>query len=428
MSDNLKQQFNKQVGTIGLGYVGLPLAILCVIKGFNVIGFEKDNNKLNLLNHGKSYISDISDLMVETSIKNNLLYPTQDFSLISKCDIVIVCVPTPLAGDNTPNYSYLFDAMESIAQNMKQGQLVMTESTIVPTTSRNEIIPILQKKGFIAGKDFHFSFSPERIDPGNDKFKIDTIPKLVSGYTDECRELAADFYTQLGLKVHKVASLEVAEMAKILENTYRDVNIALANELAQVCKLSGISIWDVIEAAATKPFGFSAFYPGPGVGGHCIPKDCTFYTYLADKYGTRAKLAECAREINNNMPHYIISRLETLLTNSGKCINGSNLLILGVTYKKDVNDIRESPAIEIIKKLSDMGAHIEYHDPYIKTLDVQNIKFSSIQYEDILKSKADCILLAVGHSCYKGLDFSDVSLLFNATNNSVGSLNNTEIL
>jgi len=427
MSESVKHEF-KNIGVVGLGYVGLPLAILCIKRGFKVIGFEKDSNKLKLLNQGKSYISDISDTQVETGVKDNSLYATQNFSLISECDIIIVCVPTPLADDKTPNYSYLFDAMESIGQNMKQGQLVIAESTIVPTSSRNEIIPILQKKGLVAGKDFHFSFSPERIDPGNNTFTIDNIPKLVSGYTNECRELAADFYTLLGLKVHRVASLEVAEMAKILENTYRDVNIALANELAQVCKLSGISVWDVIEAAATKPFGFTAFYPGSGVGGHCIPKDSTFYTYLAGKYGIRAELAECARNTNNNMPSYILSRMESFLSRNGKKIIGSSILILGVTYKKDVNDIRESPVIEIINRLITMGAHIEFHDPFIKTLDVQNIRLSSTSYENINKAKVDCILLAVGHSCYENFDFSKVPLLFDIINSSVSSVSNTEIL
>ncbi|MHC1721998.1 MAG: nucleotide sugar dehydrogenase [Aminipila sp.] len=404
------------VGIIGLGYVGLPLAILCMEKGFKVIGFENNKEKCSLLLTGKSYITDIDDQQIMEVIEKGQMEVAHNDEWLSQCDIIIVCVPTPLNEYKKPNYEFLYAAIHTIRQFLREGQLIIVESTIVPTTSRNIILPMLEESGLSAGKDFFFSFSPERIDPGNEIYKVEETPKLVSGYSEICREKASAFYNEIGITPYTVSSLEVAEMSKILENTYRDINIALINEMAQVCKLYDINIWNVIDAAASKPFGFKAFYPGPGVGGHCIPKDCTFYTYLAREKGVKASLAECAREINDQMPDYILFRIKSLLSHCNKSIDNSKILILGITYKKEVNDIRESPSIKIINLLLELGATVFYHDPFIKTLDTNNKEIESIAFEDIHKTDADCIILSVAHNCYSDYDYPEEKIVFDLTN------------
>lgn len=405
-----------RVAIVGLGYVGLPLAILCVKKGFEVIGIDIDENKISTLNNGRSYISEISDIQVKSTIHSNRLSLTCNFSAISTCDIIIICVPTPLTSEGKPNYSFLFNSIESIAQNLGKEKLIIVESTIIPNTTRNSIIPKLEKSGFKVGKDFFLAFSPERIDPGNSSYQLQNTCKLVSGYSIECRKLTELFYNQLNINTFAVNSLEVAEMSKILENTYRDVNIALINEMAQICHTRGLNIWDVIEAASTKPFGFQQFYPGPGVGGHCIPKDSTFYVYWAKKARENATLAECARRINDSMPHYIITRLEELLAKKEKIISGSNILILGVTYKNDVNDLRQSPAVKIIELLLSKGALISFHDPYIKQLCINESLFKSVDFEILNKAKQDCIVMAVAHNCYRNFQNYNANIIFDLTN------------
>lgn len=404
-----------KIGIIGLGYVGLPLALLCIEKGFSVTGFDTDNKKLELLNIGKSYITDVSDQEITEAKNTGRLEITSEVFKMAECDILAVCVPTPLKKNKTPNYTYLFSALTNAAEYLRKGQLVIVESTIVPTTSRDKIIPILESGGLVAGTDFYYSFSPERIDPGNESFNVSKIPKLVSGFSEECMHMAARFYKQLGINVYEVPSLEVAEMAKILENTYRDVNIALVNQMARICHDYEINIWDVIDAAASKPFGFSRFQPGPGVGGHCIPKDSTLYTYFAKRHGLNATLAECSRKINDGMPAYIVSRLEELLSERNKIIKGSRVLILGITYKKDVNDIRESPAFDIIDKLASKGAKVSYHDPFIKKIKTAKVHLESISTEDI-SQEYDCIILCVAHNFYNSLSYPENACIFDLTN------------
>lgn len=403
-----------KAGVVGLGYVGLPLALHCIEKGFTVMGFDNDTKKLELLDTGKSYITDVSDLDVCTAQDTGRFYVTSQADKMKECDVLVVCVPTPLKNNKTPNYTYLFDALRNIAEFLRKDQLVIVESTIVPTTSREKIIPILESGGLKAGTDFYYSFSPERIDPGNENSNVGKIPKLVSGSSEVCRQKAAAFYKQLGVSVFEVSTLEVAEMAKVLENTYRDVNIALVNQMAQICHAYDINIWDVIDAAASKPFGFSRFQPGPGVGGHCIPKDSTLFTYFAKLQGLNATLAECSRKINDGMPAYIVSRLEALLSDKNKTIKGSSLLILGITYKKDVNDIRESPAFDIIDKLVSKGAKVSYHDPFIKKLKTAKVHLESISTEDIAQ-EYDCIILCVAHSFYIRLSYPENACIFDLT-------------
>lgn len=416
------------IGIVGLGYVGLPIALLSIEKGFEVIGFEVDERKIETLKSGVSYISEIRDEQVKSVVDAKRLRLTNDFSTLSICDIILVCVPTPLASDGSPNYSYIYNCMQAISSNLRKEQLIIIESTLVPETTSNDMLPILCKSGLAAGKDFYLAYSPERIDPGNSLYQLQNIPKLVSGYSKKCAELAKLFYSQLSIKIFSVDSTDVAELSKILENTYRDINIALINEMAQICHAHSINIWEVIEAAASKPFGFQPFYPGPGVGGHCIPKDSKFYSIWAKKVGITASLDDCARRINDSMPNYIITRLEELLAKDNKAIEGSAILVLGVTYKPDVNDLRESPTIKILELLFSKGAQVVIHDPYVNQLYVNGKLIESIDFNSINSAKYDCIVLAVAHSCYKNYKEYNASSVFDLTNTIDKSVNNLTVI
>lgn len=417
-----------KIGIVGLGYVGLPFSFLCVEKGFEVIGFEINEKKINALKDGASYISEISDKQVKLIMDTKRFNLSNNFCILSVCDIILVCVPTPLAANGNPNYSYLFDSLEAIANTLRKGQLIIIESTLVPETTNKEIIPILCKSGLEIGEDFYLAYSPERIDPGNHIYQLQNIPKLVSGYSNKCAALAELFYSQLSIEVFTVSSMAVAELSKILENTYRDINIALINEMAQICYAHKINIWEVIDAASSKPFGFHPFYPGPGVGGHCIPKDSEFYSNWAKKVGKTATLCECARRINNTMPNYIITRLAELLANDKKDINGSQILVLGVTYKPDVNDLRESPTIKILELLLSMGAHLSIHDPYINQINVNNQLIESVDFNSIKNNKYDCIILAVAHSFYKDYKEFNASNIFDLTNTVDKTVRNLTVI
>lgn len=405
-----------KVGILGLGYVGLPLALLCAEKGFKSVGIDIDERKINAINEGKSYISEINDSKLQAACKSRGLMASTDLTHMCEYDIIIVCVPTPLSEGIRPDYSFLMNGLKAIAKTLRKEQLVIIESTMVPQTTRNDALPTLETTGLKVGEDFYLAFSPERIDPGNMKYQLGTIPKLVSGITEKCRELAELFYNLLDIKTFPVQSTEVAEMAKILENTYRDVNIALINEMAIICGENGLNIWDVIAAASSKPFGFQAFYPGPGVGGHCIPKDSFFYTYWAKTKGSGAALVERARKINDNMPRYIVKRIEGLLSGKDRSIKGSRILVLGITYKKDVNDIRESAPIKIMEILKEKEALLSYHDPYIKQVNIGEKLLESSNFEEIDKVRYDCILLAVAHNHYKEYNGYNSDIVFDLTN------------
>ena len=389
-----------KIGVVGLGYVGLPLVILAGVRGCYVCGIDQDEGRIANLIEGKSYISDIPDKDVQLLLDNGLLRASTDYSELSSCDVIVVCVPTPLTDDKKPDYTYLLSAARNIAAVLHPGQLVIIESTVAPGTTATEILPLLETNGLTAGKDFHLSYSPERIDPGNKQYRLNNIPKLVAGLTPACQALALLFYKVLGLATVPVRTIETAEMAKLLENTYRDVNIALVNEMAIVCHRNALNIWEVIYAASTKPFGFQPFYPGPGVGGHCVPVDSVYYAFWARESGIPAELAEHARRVNSYMPHYITEMVRDALAAEGKALFESKILVLGVSYKKDVGDMRESSAIKLIEILEAEGAEVNYHDPFIENIQIKQTDKYRVTLNERIISSYDCVILAVAHSYY----------------------------
>lgn len=391
------------VGIIGLGYVGLPLVIEFAKKGFQVIGFDVDEQKVMRLAKNESYIKHIpSERLGEIAANFN---PTTDFSRLTEVDAIIICVPTPLNKYREPDMSYVFNTGRTIAKYLKKGQLVVLESTTYPGTTDEDLKAILETSGLKAGEDFYLAFSPEREDPGNAQFSTSKIPKVVGGYTQDCLEVAKTLYDQIVVKTVPVSSTKVAEAVKLLENIYRAVNIALVNELKVLFDKMGIDVWEVIEAAKTKPFGFQAFYPGPGLGGHCIPIDPFYLTWKAREYDFTTRFIELAGEINTSMPYYVVHKLSDALDARGKTLKGAKVLMLGVAYKKDVDDMRESPALKIIELLEDKGVIVDYNDPYVARLPkTRRYKFEKhsvpLTAENI--EKYDCLLITTEHSVYDG--------------------------
>ena len=362
-----------QIGIIGLGYVGLPLVIEFCKAGFNVTGFDIDANKVTLLKKGESYIKHIDRSriapLVHPSPKGPVPFsPTSDFARLANMDCILVCVPTPLNKNREPDMAYVFNTTREIARNLRKGQLIVLESTTYPGTTDEDMRSMLEASGLKAGKDFYLAFSPEREDPNNPQFTTSTIPKVVGGYTKACLNAATALYGQIMQRVVPVSSTKVAEATKLLENIYRSVNIALVNELKILFDRMDIDIWEVIEAAKTKPFGFQAFYPGPGLGGHCIPIDPFYLTWKAREYEVTTRFIELAGEINTNMPTYVVQKLMAALNDQGKCLKGARILILGVAYKPNVDDDRESPAFAIMELIENGGAAVDYSDPYIPKL------------------------------------------------------------
>lgn len=390
-----------KVGVIGLGYVGLPLVIEFGKAGFDVIGFDIDEEKVKLLSEGKSYIKHIDSEKI-LQIKSKFT-PTNDFSKLSEVDCIIICVPTPLNKYREPDLSYVFNTGKTIAKYLRKGQLVVLESTTYPGTTDEDLRKILEESGLKAGVDFFLAFSPEREDPGNKNFNTSKIPKVVGGYSPQCLEVAKTLYDQIVIKTVPVSSTKVAEATKLLENIYRAVNIALVNELKMLFDKMGIDIWEVIEAAKTKPFGFQAFYPGPGLGGHCIPIDPFYLTWKAREYDFHTRFIELAGEINTYMPYYVVQKTIDALNERGVSIKGAKILVLGLAYKKDVDDVRESPAFKIIELLEEKGAIVDYNDPYIpespKTR-MYNLSKKSVSLTEENLSKYDCVLIATDHSVY----------------------------
>ena len=390
------------VGVIGLGYVGLPLAIEIAKAGCKIIGFDIREEKVNHINEGYNYIDDIEEAELKRVTEAGLLKATNDYSLLKNADIVCVCVPTPLDIYQQPDLSFIKNSMENIAKYLHRGMLVILESTTYPGTTEEFVKPILEEKSNLeGGKDFFLAFSPERIDPGNLKYKLKNIPKIVGGIDNASTEIAVFFYKQiLKGKIHTVSSPRVAEMAKIYENIFRNVNIALVNEMAILCRKMDIDIWEIIEAAKTKPYGFMPFYPGPGVGGHCIPLDPFYLTWKAREYNYHTRFIELAGEINRYMPKYIVERVAKIISlRLKKSLNGARILILGVAYKKDISDLRESPALEIIKKLEDEEAILSYFDPYIPEFTHNGKEYRSLEKitKDEIQSR-DIIIITTPHS------------------------------
>lgn len=391
------------VGIIGMGYVGLPLVRTFCGGGFRVLGYDIDPAKVRSLNAGKSYIEHIPSQMIAELVRSGRFRATSRASELRRCDAIIICVPTPLTKTRDPDMTYIIGTAETIRDNLRRGQLVVLESTTYPGTTREVVRPILEKSGLKAGRDFFLAFSPEREDPGRKDYVTETIPKVVGGMGTAARTLATALYGAVIKQVVPVSSCEVAEATKIVENVYRCVNIAMVNELKMLFDRMGIDVWEVIDAAKTKPFGFSAFYPGPGLGGHCIPIDPFYLSWKAREYHMPTRFIELAGEINTAMPHYVIERLARALSDRGKPLKGSRVLVLGLAYKKDIDDIRESPSIELIEILCERGATVDYNDPHVPTTHKQrehDLRLKSIPLTARTLASYDVVLISTDHSAY----------------------------
>jgi len=392
-----------KVGVLGLGYVGLPLAGEFASAGLNVIGFDIDEKKVRTLNSGRSIIKHVPNSKVKEIVKAGRFKATSNMARLKTVDAILVCVPTPLTQNREPDMQFIIKSSETIAKYLQRGQLVVLESTTYPGTTREVMVPILQSSGLKAGKDFHLAYSPEREDPGNKEFSTGTIPKVVGGLTQQCCDMACKLYNSAIVWTIAVSSLETAEASKILENVYRCVNIAMVNELKVVFDRMGIDVWEVINAASTKPFGFKALYPGPGLGGHCIPIDPFYLTWKARQYGMPTRFIELAGEINTSMPRYVIAKTTEALNEQRKSLKGSKVLVLGLAYKKDIDDLRESPSIELIELLREKGAKVDYNDPYIPRTHKQrqhDLKMASRKLSAQMLSTYDVVLISTDHSEY----------------------------
>ncbi|MEN6469320.1 MAG: nucleotide sugar dehydrogenase [Smithella sp.] len=401
-----------RIAVIGLGYVGLPLVIEFCKAGFLVTGFDMDAAKIERLQQGKSYIKHIDvTLLVSSATSNWSFTPTTDFSKLAEMDCIIICVPTPLNKYREPDMSYVFNTVRTIAMYLKKGQLISLESTTYPGTTDEDMRAILEATGLKAGSDFHLAFSPEREDPNNKDFSTSTIPKVVGGYTKECLAAAVALYNTIVVKTVPVSSTKAAEATKLLENIYRSVNIAMVNELKILFDKMGIDIWEVIEAAKTKPFGFNAFYPGPGLGGHCIPIDPFYLTWKAREFDFNTRFIELAGEINTSMPDYVVGKVMKALNDHGKPVRGSNILILGLAYKANVDDDRESPTYHLMEKLEQLGATVSYNDPYIPEIKLtrEYAKYAKKKSAEI-NNKFDLILIATAHDEYRQIDFASFGI------------------
>lgn len=389
------------IGVVGLGYVGLPLAVEKAKAGFQVIGFDILQNRVDMVNKGINYIGDVVDEELKELVSKGKIIATTDYSRIAEVDAVSICVPTPLDQYQQPNIYYVESSTKSIAKYLHPGMLVVLESTTYPGTTEEVVKPILEETGLKVGKDFYLAYSPERVDPGNKVYNTKNTPKVVGGVTKDCTRVAAALYRAvLEGEVHEVSSPRVAEMEKILENTFRNINIALVNEMAILCHKMGIDVWEVIEAAKTKPYGFMAFYPGPGLGGHCIPIDPFYLTWKAREYNYHTRLIEVAGEINNAMPEYVVDRAMKILNRYSKPMKGSNILILGVAYKKDIDDHRESPVLQIIPMLEKFGANFEICDPHIPTFRIGDKHYETVELTAERLEKADLVLITTDHSAF----------------------------
>ena len=389
-----------RLGVIGLGYVGLPLAVEKAKAGFVTLGFDIQQNKVDYVNQGHNYIGDVVNEDLEALVKSGMLKATSDISEVASCDCVCICVPTPLDKHQQPDISYVKFAAESIIPYMHKDMLVVLESTTYPGTTEELLKPILESSGLVCGKDFYLAFSPERVDPGNLIYKTKNTPKVVGGCTPESTDIASTMYEMvLNASVHRVSSPAVAEMEKILENTYRNINIGLVNELAILCDKMNISIWEVIEAAKTKPYGFQPFYPGSGIGGHCIPLDPCYLSWKAREYGFHTSMIEASMMINDKMAEYCAERVGRILNRFKKAINGSKILVLGVAYKQDIDDYRESPAIKVIEELLKNGADIKYYDPYIKSFKCDNLAMDGIdELNQKVIEESDIVVITTAHT------------------------------
>ena len=409
---NLITEKSARVGVIGLGYVGLPLIIEFALKGFPTIGFEVDTKKVETLNQGFSHIVDVSSENVQKAIADEKFTATTDFSLLKECDVIIICVPTPLRKTKDPDMSYILAAGGQIKKYARRGHLVILESTTYPGTTDEVLQPMIEEAGLKLDEDFLLAFSPERVDPGNPQFQTHNITKVVGGVGQDSTEVSALLYSQIVENVHPVSSARVAEAAKLWENTFRAINIGMANEMAKVCNALNIDTWEVVRAAATKPFGFMAFYPGPGIGGHCIPLDPHYLSWKARQHGFDSQFITLAEQINSGMPRYVAGLVRDALNDNEKSVKGAKILILGVAYKKDIDDMRESPALSVIDLLRSRGAEIVYHDAFVPEVTFDHAytigdgePLYNQELTDELLESADCVVICTEHS---GVDYHRV--------------------
>lgn len=404
---NLKEELlNKintreaRVGVVGLGYVGLPLVVALAEAGFKVVGVDLDPQKVNLINRGVSYIEDVSNHILQPLVKSGKVHATTDYGNLDDVDSISICVPTPLRKTKDPDISFIVSATESIARYGIEGKLIILESTTYPGTTEEVVLPRIQAKGLQVGQDFFLAFSPERIDPGRTDYNVHTTPKVIGGMTASCLEVAVALYGTFVEQPVPVSSTAAAEMVKLLENTFRAVNIGLVNEVALMCDKLGLDVWEVVQAAATKPYGFMPFYPGPGLGGHCIPIDPHYLSWKLKTLNYTARFIELASEINSQMPEYVVAKVADALNEQAKPVKGSKILILGVAYKPNVGDVRESPALDIIHLLEQKGAAVSYNDPYIPQLHEEGISSSSVALSDERLQTADCVVIVTNHNSY----------------------------
>ncbi len=389
-----------KVGVVGLGYVGLPLAVEKANAGYQTIGFDVQEQKVKMVNEGKNYIGDVVDETLKKLVEAKTLQATTDFSFVKDVDTICICVPTPLDLYKQPDLSYVVSSTKSVAQYLHKGMLIILESTTYPGTTEEVLKPILEESGLKCGEDFFLAFSPERVDPGNKDFNTKNTPKVVGGCSEDCTEVAAALYRNiLEGDIHTVSSPAVAEMEKILENTFRNINIGLANEMAILCNRMGIDVWEVIDAAKTKPYGFMPFYPGPGLGGHCIPLDPFYLEWKAKEYDYHTRLIETSGEINDSMPEFVLDNVMKILNKNKKALNGAKVLLMGVAYKNDIDDYRESPAFKVIELLEKNGADLRVNDPYCPISKYKGKVYNSVDWKEVI-DESDIVIITTNHSCY----------------------------
>ena len=426
---NLEKKLKEKASVasvVGLGYVGLPLAVEFARSGIKTVGVDIIESKVDMVNRGESYIGDVKGEDLAEVVGKGLLTATTDFSALHEVDTINICVPTPLRKTKDPDISYIVSAVQEIKKTLHRGQLIILESTTYPGTTEEVILPHLEENGMKPGKDFFLAFSPERVDPGNETYTTRNIPKVVGGITPECTRMAILLYETAGMNTVQVSNAKAAETVKLLENTFRSVNIGLVNEIALMCHKMGINAWEVIDAASTKPFGFMPFYPGPGLGGHCIPIDPFYLSWKAKQSGIEARFIELSGQINGEMPLHVVNRVFEALNVRKKCINGSKILIMGVSYKEDIDDTRESPAFDIMLLLRQYGANVSFYDPYVERLDeasdVERIEYTKGNLEQI-----DCAIIVTGHTeidynllvDHCGLIFDSRNVLKGMTNENI---------
>ena len=419
------QDKKARIAILGLGYVGLPLAVVFGEAGFNVTGIDPDARKVDSLNKGVSYIPDVPTAAIAALVKSGNLTATTDFSVLKEMDAVSICVPTPLRKTGDPDMSFIMSATEELAKFVHQGMVVVLESTTYPGTTREFMLPMLtEKSGLKVGKDIFVAFSPERVDPGREDWTTINTPKVIGGITEACSEVAEAWYSGAIKTIFPVSSAEAAEMAKLLENTFRMINIGMVNELAIMCERLGVDVWEVIEAAATKPFGFMKFTPGPGLGGHCIPIDPLYLSWKMKAFNYNARFIELASEINTNMPRYVVSRVLEAMNDRSKTLKGSKVLVLGVAYKPDIDDVRESPALDVIGLLKQKGATVEYHDPYISHIHHEYDGWEMDSVMDLMKAvkEADAVIIVTNHKSYDYAAIVDFSAFVFDSRNALGKL------